>query len=184
MVISEIVARGHASAPAILAENQRAMTFGSLGALIDRTVLSLNQLGIGREDRVAVVLPNGSNLATSFLAISAGAGFAPLNPAYSAAEFEYFLRDLGAVALVTQPDFCSAAIEAARSLANTRTHVAAHKQRHRRRFHSRWTPREAILSCARSIWRHRHSSTAAQFRHDRPSQACALKSREPRNLRP
>ncbi len=43
-----------------------------LGALIGKTVFSLNQLGIGREDRVAVVLPNGPNLATGFLAISAG----------------------------------------------------------------------------------------------------------------
>jgi oxalate---CoA ligase len=116
MTIPEIVARGHASAPAIVAENQPAMTYGSLGALIEKTVFSLNQLGIGRENRVAVVLPNGPNSATGFLTISAGAGFAPLNPAYSAPEFEFYLRDLHAAALVTPPNFCPAAIDAARKV--------------------------------------------------------------------
>ena len=50
--------------------------------------------GIGRGDRVAIVLPNGPEMATAFLAVAAGATTAPLNPAYRADEFEFYLTDL------------------------------------------------------------------------------------------
>ena len=42
----------------------------------------LNAIGIGRGDRVAIVLPNGPEMATAFLAVACGATTAPLNPAY------------------------------------------------------------------------------------------------------
>ena len=43
---------------------------------------ALNAIGIGRGDRVAIVLPNGPEMAASFVAIACGATTAPLNPAY------------------------------------------------------------------------------------------------------
>ncbi len=57
-------------------------------------------MGIGRGDRVAIVLPNGPEMAASFLAIGAGATTAPLNPGYKTDEFEFYLSDLNARALV------------------------------------------------------------------------------------
>jgi acyl-CoA synthetase (AMP-forming)/AMP-acid ligase II len=57
-------------------------------------------MGIGRNDRVAMVLPNGPEMAASFIAIACGATTAPLNPAYRAEEFEFYLSDLNAKALV------------------------------------------------------------------------------------
>ena len=45
---------------------------------------ALNGLGIGRGDRVALVLPNGPEMATAFLGVACGATTAPLNPAYQA----------------------------------------------------------------------------------------------------
>ena len=57
-------------------------------------------MGIGRNDRVAIVLPNGPEMAAAFVAIACGATTAPLNPAYRAEEFDFYLSDLNAKALV------------------------------------------------------------------------------------
>ena len=67
---------------------------------VDRVVAHLSELGIGRDDRVAVVLDNGPELATAFLAVASAAACAPLNPAYTASEFEFYLSDLAARALI------------------------------------------------------------------------------------
>jgi oxalate---CoA ligase len=50
------------------------------------------------------VLPNGPEMATAFLAVSSFAACAPLNPAYQAAEFRFYLQDLGARALMLLAD--------------------------------------------------------------------------------
>ena len=47
-----------------------------------------------------MVLPNGPEMAVSFLAVSCGATCAPLNPAYRAEEFEFYLSDLNAKAVL------------------------------------------------------------------------------------
>ena len=97
-----LLARGAESAPAISAPDRASLTHGGLRALAARTVARLNDLGIGRHDRVAMVLPNGPEMAAAFLAIAAGATTAPLNPAYRADEFDFYLSDLNAKALVIQ----------------------------------------------------------------------------------
>jgi acyl-CoA synthetase (AMP-forming)/AMP-acid ligase II len=93
---------GHAADPAIGAPGREALTHDGLRALAKRTVADLNGIGIGRGDRVALVLPNGPEMAAAFLTIACGATTAPLNPAYRAEEFEFYLSDLNAKALVIQ----------------------------------------------------------------------------------
>jgi acyl-CoA synthetase (AMP-forming)/AMP-acid ligase II len=89
--------------PAIRATEGRApLTHAGLRRLAERTVEALNGIGIGRGDRVAIVLPNGPEMAAAFVAIACGATTAPLNPAYKAEEFEFYLTDLRAKALVIQ----------------------------------------------------------------------------------
>ena len=63
-----------------------------------RTVL--NAAGIGAGDRVAIVLPNGPEMATAFLSVAATCCAAPLNPAYKADEFEFYLQDLQPAAIL------------------------------------------------------------------------------------
>jgi oxalate---CoA ligase len=85
---------------AIGAPGRPGLTQGGLRELARRTVAALNGLGIGRGDRVALVLPNGPEMATAFVTIACGATTAPLNPAYRGEEFEFYLSDLNARALV------------------------------------------------------------------------------------
>ncbi len=55
----------------------------------------LAALGVGRGDRVALVAPNGPEIVQLILAITAlGAAAAPLNPAYTADEYAFYLGDL------------------------------------------------------------------------------------------
>ncbi len=100
--ILALLERGEASASAIGAPGRTALTHGGLRALARRTVEDLNGMGIGRGDRVAIVLPNGPEMATSFVALASGATTAPLNPTYRGEEFKFYLDDLNARALLIQ----------------------------------------------------------------------------------
>ena len=104
--IETLLARGHAKAPAIGATHEPStaprspLTYAALRKLAGSTVASLNAMGIGRGDRVALVLPNGPEAASTFVTVACGATTAPLNPAYRADEFAFYLDDLGAKALL------------------------------------------------------------------------------------
>lgn len=98
--IIERIAAGPEDAPAIGAPERASLSHGGLRALMAATVDWLNGLGIGRGDRVAIVLPNGPEMATAFVSVAAAATTAPLNPAYRAEELEFYLTDIGAKALI------------------------------------------------------------------------------------
>jgi len=89
-----------ASADAILAPGRPPLTYGALLAQAERIGARLASLGIAAQNRVALAFPNGPELASGFLGIAAVTGCAPLNPNYRKAEFEFYLGDLRASALV------------------------------------------------------------------------------------
>lgn len=64
------------------------LTFQELKKLIVDTVDFLNEIGFGRNDRVAVVATNNRKKAVILLAIMCGATCVPLNPSYHEKEFE------------------------------------------------------------------------------------------------
>ncbi|WP_374444732.1 acyl--CoA ligase [Stella sp.] len=113
--ITDLLAAGRDDAPAIAAPDRPALTHAELRRLAADTVARLNRLGIGRNDPVAIVLPNGPEMATAFVAIACGATTAPLNPAYRADEFDFYLGDLAARALVVERGSQSPAIAVAQA---------------------------------------------------------------------
>jgi oxalate---CoA ligase len=104
------------NAVAITAPDRPPLTHAGLRSLAQRTLATLNGLGIGRNDRLAIVLANGPEMATCFVTAACGVATAPLNPAYRAEEFEFYLSDLHAKALVVEHDSSSPAIEVALKL--------------------------------------------------------------------
>jgi acyl-CoA synthetase (AMP-forming)/AMP-acid ligase II len=86
--------------PAIAAPGRRSLGYGRLYEHVCSVVSALRVSGIGPNDRIAVVLPNGPEMATAFVACSAAAACAPLNPGYSRTEFDFYLRDLRATAVL------------------------------------------------------------------------------------
>ena len=71
--------------------------------------------GIRPDDRVALVVENGPEAATAFLAFSAAATCAPLNPLYRREEMDFYLDDLKARAVVVSRRLPSPVREAARA---------------------------------------------------------------------
>src|SRR5439155_4943848 len=89
-------------------------SYAELWDQVTRVVAELNAAGVGRGDRVALVLGNGPELAAAFLGIATGAACAPLNPGYRAPEFDFYLGDLGAKAVVVGAGMESPVRDAAR----------------------------------------------------------------------
>jgi acyl-CoA synthetase (AMP-forming)/AMP-acid ligase II len=116
MALPEDFAAGAASAPALLAPGRPALTHDGLRRLIADTVKRLNGLGIGRDDRVAIMLPNGPEMAAAFLAVAAGAATAPLNPAYREEELTFYLTDIGAKAILVGRDETGPSVTVAEKL--------------------------------------------------------------------
>ncbi|RJS27277.1 AMP-dependent synthetase [Corallococcus sp. H22C18031201] len=107
--LTGLLSRGADADLAVSAPGRPALTHGGLRALIQHTVRALNDLGLGRGDRIALVLPNGPEAATAFVAVASGATTAPLNPAYREEEFEFSLTDLRALALIIPQGMASPA---------------------------------------------------------------------------
>lgn len=113
--IHSLIATQDAKAPAIGAPDRESITYAELRTLSDETVATLNGIGIGRGDRVAIVLPNGPEMAAAFLAVGSGSSTAPLNPGYRADEFEFYLSDLKAKALIVMESDDTPASQAAKN---------------------------------------------------------------------
>jgi amino acid adenylation domain-containing protein len=96
------------AAIAITAPGRAPLTYGRLHAHVDNMVQTLHAMGLGRHDRIALVLPNGPELAVALLTVAAAATCAPLNVAYSD-EFDMYFADLQAQALIIQADLDSPA---------------------------------------------------------------------------
>ena len=142
--IDELIAAGRDDAPAIGAPERTALTHQGLRELARRTIADLNRMGIGRNDRVAIVLPNGPEMAAAFIAIACGATTAPLNPAYRAEEFDFYLSDLNAKALVILEgmDSPALAVAAAREIPLVRL-VPGESGR---RFYAAWRGRRGAAA--------------------------------------
>lgn len=87
--------------PALVTVEGGQLSHSALSEEVDRLAQTLTQAGIGPSDRVAVVLPNGPEMALSLLAVMSVACAAPLNPKYTAEEFAFYLGDLRPAALLT-----------------------------------------------------------------------------------
>ena len=111
--LKDLLAAGANESPALSAPGRKPLSHGALRTLIEETLTTLNGLGIGRNDRVAIVLNNGPEMAACFMACASGVTSAPLNPAYRADEFEFYLADLNAKALIVEQSSHSPAIEVA-----------------------------------------------------------------------
>jgi acyl-CoA synthetase (AMP-forming)/AMP-acid ligase II len=102
-------------APAILAPGRAPLTYGRLHHHIDKMGHTLRAMGIGRHDRIAVVLPNGPEMAVAILTVAANAACAPINPAYGVEELDRYFADLRPRALITQTGVDSPACRVARA---------------------------------------------------------------------
>ena len=114
--LKDLLATGAYDAPALGAPGRPVLDYRGLRVVVADTLAALNALGIVRGDRVAIVLNNGPEMAACYIACASGVTSAPLNPAYRADEFEFYLADLNAKALIVEQGSTSPAIEVAAKL--------------------------------------------------------------------
>jgi acyl-CoA synthetase (AMP-forming)/AMP-acid ligase II/acyl carrier protein/NRPS condensation-like uncharacterized protein len=109
--LEDLLAHHGRTAPdrdAILSPGAAPMTYAVLWACAKDTVRALRSVGVGRSDRVAVVLPDGPEAAAAIVSAASGAVCAPLNPSFTADEWQRYFDELRIAALVTRPDIDSA----------------------------------------------------------------------------
>jgi len=116
--VADLLRRGDAKAEAIGAPGRTPMTRGELMALVDKVGGALRSVGVGAEDAVGIVMPNGPENAAAFVSVACWATAAPLNPGYREDEFDFYLGDLEAKALIIQagPDAPARAVAAKRGI--------------------------------------------------------------------
>jgi len=147
----ELLSTGDDTAPVFGAPGMPDLTYGALRKLIIGSVKRLNLYGLGRNDRIAIVLKNGPEMAVSFLAVACGTTSAPLNPAYRADEFEFYLSDLNAKALIVEAGTDTPAIGVAQRLGITIIDLVPTPDKGAGKFHVRAPWYEGSSSVGRGL---------------------------------
>ncbi len=73
MTLAKLLTNGEDQSPAIGAPDRSPMTYAHLRTLTTTIAEDFSRHGIGPNDRIAIVLPNGPEMATSFVATAATA---------------------------------------------------------------------------------------------------------------
>src|SRR5437764_3242104 len=103
MPLTELLTRTAAAHPKRAATHfyGATLSYGRLAQLVDRFAGALDQLGVRRGDRVAIMLPNVPQFVVAFYAtLRLGAVAVPTNPLYKQYELAYQLADAGADTVV------------------------------------------------------------------------------------
>ena len=89
---------------ALTAPGRPGLIYSDFRRQLQTSIDRLHLTGIGRKDRVAILLPNGPELAMALLAVSSCAVSVPLNPTYTQAELYYFLSQVNAKAIIVSSE--------------------------------------------------------------------------------
>ncbi|HEX9064500.1 MAG TPA: AMP-binding protein [Streptosporangiaceae bacterium] len=103
------------SRPALIVpDDGQVLSYGQLAGNVAQLASGLAAAGAQRGDRIAFTLPNGPEVVQVLLAVTAlGAAAAPLNPAYTASEYEFYLTDIAPRLLLMPASRPAAAVAAA-----------------------------------------------------------------------
>ncbi|HEX5691429.1 MAG TPA: acyl--CoA ligase, partial [Roseiflexaceae bacterium] len=88
---------------ALVAPNKPTLSYRQLRENVAALAEQLNSFGLGRGDRIALVMNNGPELIVSFFAAAMCGTAAPLNPKYKEEEFAFYYDDTQAKALIALP---------------------------------------------------------------------------------
>src|SRR5258706_6976593 len=102
--VLELNSRRFANNDAILAPNRSPLTHANLYAQVCQIVETLNRAGVGRNDRVAVVLPDGPENAVTAIGTICGATYVPMSMSLPADEFAAYFLQSRTAAVILQKD--------------------------------------------------------------------------------
>jgi benzoate-CoA ligase family protein len=109
---------GHGDRPALECQG-RAWTYAQVSEMVNRAGNAFRALGLAREQRVMIVLPDSPEFIAAYLgAIKIGAVAVPCNTFLGPSEYAYFLRETRAPLLVTDRDLLKRMEPALKEAAN------------------------------------------------------------------
>jgi benzoate-CoA ligase len=102
--VDDNVRAGRAGSLALLeAATGATLTYAQVLELVNRTGNALRELGVGRGERVMLILPDGAAFVAAFFGtIKIGATAVPVNTLLKPHDYEYLLHDSGARVLIAQ----------------------------------------------------------------------------------
>jgi len=110
--------------------NKCCVTYGEFAASVYRVANGLLRLGIAKDDRLAIFLPNCPEfLSVVFAAVELGAVFVPVNTAFTAEELQYVLDHSESSFLITTNSFLPLIEEIRGACPHLRQVIAVEKQR-------------------------------------------------------
>src|SRR5262245_63683112 len=116
VTLANLLADDFADRPAVIIPDGPVVTHGQLKEQVFRLADALRKGGVESQTTVSIVLPNGLEFLTTFLATTcARAIAAPLNSAYKAEEFKFYMEDAQSRAVIV-PTGAHTESEAARRL--------------------------------------------------------------------
>ena len=110
--LGRAAARWPDRAALVFDETGETLTFSALAARVDRVAAALAGAGIGRGDRVAIMLPNRVDWPLAWLGlVRIGAVMVPVNTGYRSADAGFVLRHAGVRAVVTRHELVPLLLE-------------------------------------------------------------------------
>lgn len=117
--ITGLLDSGQDEATALLGSDGAALDWRTVRGVVAQLADQLRSAGVGPADRVAIVMPDGVEMALISLAVMTVGCAAPLNPTYVENEYRFHLEDLGVRVLITP----EGAMPAAHAAAPTGTRI-------------------------------------------------------------
>ena len=111
--VMENIARTHPENASLMDDEEERISYGELFEYIEQFRSQLSSIGVARSSRIAIVLPNGIEMAAVLLATTCTAVAVPLNPNNSKAEFRSYFEDMGVTHLIVPSGSSASACEVA-----------------------------------------------------------------------
>ena len=102
--------------PCLFNEDALEIKYEALAKNIEMIGLQLSSIDMKNNKICALVLPNGIDMAVSFLALANFVTVSPLNPNYTKEEFLFFLQDLDCGFIIADHKASNALVESAKEL--------------------------------------------------------------------
>lgn len=99
--IPGLLTDGSQAAPALVSTDGPTLTRGELAELVRHSSRAIRSAGVARQDRVAILIPHGFEMAIALLGVAGAAVAIPLNPALRAPDISSALLHMRADAIVT-----------------------------------------------------------------------------------
>ncbi|MEU8954733.1 amino acid adenylation domain-containing protein [Streptomyces sp. NPDC048518] len=101
-LFEERAARHPGRTAVLAADGQESIDYAELDALANQVGRSLRARGVGRDDRVALLMERGPRMLATLLGVlKAGGAYVPVDPGHPAARIGHILRDSAAKVVVT-----------------------------------------------------------------------------------